>query len=83
MRTDDSLAAEIRRRRFWACYLMHCHTSEKLLLVEQVADVPSVPLPWPEEDFESKASNCPEVTLISSEGNGGVYSNLIGALTIW
>ena len=79
----NSWESEIRRRRFWACYLMHCHNSEKLSFFELAADMENLPLPWPEDDFIASQSTRPQVTLKSGNSNGGVFSELIKVLTFW
>ena len=80
---DNSWESEIRRRRFWACYLMRCHNSERFLLLEPDADILNLALPWPEEDFDAGVSKCPRVSLESVQSNGGIFSELIKALTLW
>lgn len=80
---DNSLKFEIRRRRFWACYLMHCHGSERFSLFESETDKLALKLPWPEEDFSAGNSKCPQVSLGSVQSNGGIFSELIKALTLW
>ncbi|KAH7148987.1 hypothetical protein B0J13DRAFT_295137 [Dactylonectria estremocensis] len=82
-RNENSLEIEIRRRRFWACYLMHCYSPERLALFEPIANMHDLPLPWPEEDFEAGMSRCPTVTLKSRQSNGGIFCELIRALTFW
>ncbi|KAH7148209.1 hypothetical protein EDB81DRAFT_791762 [Dactylonectria macrodidyma] len=82
-RNENSLESEIRRRRFWACYLMHCYSPERLALFEPIANMENLPLPWPEEDFEAGMSQCPTVSLKSQQSNGGIYCELIRGLTFW
>lgn len=81
--TESPLEAEIRRRRFWACYLMHCQNAERLSLFESGADIMKLPLPWPEEDFDAGLPQSPQTTLQSRQSNGGIFSELIRILTIW
>lgn len=80
---DNSWESEIRRRRFWASYLMHCQNSEGLLHFQLADDMLDLPLPWPEEDFDAGAAACDPVTLESVPSNGGIYSEIIKALTLW
>lgn len=80
---ESSLESEIRRRRFWACYLMHCYSSERLTLFEPIANMENLPLPWTEEDFEAGISRCPSVSLKSGQRNGGIFGELIRGLTFW
>ncbi|KAH7011168.1 hypothetical protein EDB80DRAFT_711345 [Ilyonectria destructans] len=81
--TESSLESEIRRRRFWACYLMHCYSSERLTLFEPIANMENLPLPWTEEDFQAGISRCPSVSLKSGQSNGGIFGELIKGLTFW
>lgn len=83
LRTENSWQSEIRRRRFWACYLMHCHHSERLLYFEPGTDMQNLALPWPEEDFDAGVFKCHQVTLDSGQSNGGIFSELIKVLTFW
>ena len=83
-RTENSLPSEIQRRRFWACYLAHCHISETLLNFRPPEEMlMSVLLPWPEEDFDAGVCQKTQLTLASSKGSGDVWSELIKVLTIW
>ncbi len=82
LHTKNSLKSEIKRRRLWACYLMQCQTAEQLSLFEPVADIPNLTLPWPDKEFDSRVSRDFYVTL-SSGGNGGIYAEMIKALTLW
>ncbi len=83
LHTPNSLASEIRRRRLWACYLMHCTLGENLSLFEPVTDIPKLTLPWPEADFDAGVSRGPHVCLESGESGGGVYAELIKAGMLW
>lgn len=83
MRTENSLESEIQRRRFWACYLMHCQNSERLMLFEPVADILNLTLPWPEEEFECGISTHTRVSLESVQSNGGIFSEIIKVITLW
>lgn len=74
-RVDSSLDAEIRRRRFWACYLLHCYSSERLSLFQPVDDAQSLPLPWPEPDYDSGLSRPPCPSLTSDGDAGGFLAN--------
>jgi hypothetical protein len=83
LRPNNSWEAEIRRRHVWASYLMQCQSADKLVLFEPIADMPSLTLPWPEEDFETRIPRCPPVYLKSGRSNGGIYAELVKALTLW
>jgi len=62
---------------------MQCQMAEQLSLFEPVADMPNLTLPWPEEDFDAGVSRGPPVCLESGGGNGGIYAELVKALTLW
>ena len=73
----------MRRRRLWACYLMQCKMGENLALFEPIANIPKLTLPWPEADFEAGISQGPHGCLESGQGNGGIYAEMVKALTLW
>lgn len=83
MRTDNSLESEIRRGRLWACYLLHCHGSERSHQFDPEANISNLALPWPDEDFHAGISICAPASLESIKSNGGIFSELIRALTLW
>lgn len=80
---QKSLKCEISRRRFWTFYLMHCHNGEDFAPVHQTADIDSLPLPWPSKDFEIGLTDTVPGFLNSETSNGGVYMEVIRALTLW
>jgi hypothetical protein len=80
---DDSFASEVRRRRFWACYLMHCHAIELGFLVGVGDNISKLTMPWKEEDYEAGIPTCPRACLKSGVGNGSIYGELVKALTFW
>ncbi|KIW68212.1 hypothetical protein, variant [Phialophora macrospora] len=80
---DDSFALEIRRRRFWACYLMHCHAIELGFLVGAGDNISKLTMPWKEEDYEAGLPTCPRASLRSGAGNGSIYGELVKGLTFW
>ncbi|KAI0425589.1 hypothetical protein F5Y09DRAFT_321428 [Xylaria sp. FL1042] len=80
---ENALESEIRRRRFWACYVMHCHTSDNGAEFGPKGVVRKLPLPWPDEEFDAGVG-APSQASLSSEGSGGgVFAELIKAATIW
>lgn len=62
---------------------MQCGLCEKLSHFEPIADIPKLPLPWPEKDFDAGISRGPYICLESGGVNGGIYAELIKALTLW
>ncbi|KAI1742408.1 hypothetical protein F4680DRAFT_463892, partial [Xylaria scruposa] len=81
--TQNSLQSEIRRRHFWACYIMHCHTSEKGAQFKLEGETSTLPLPWPDEDFDTGIARHPQVSLDSEERHGSIYAEFIKATAIW
>ncbi|KAF5705763.1 hypothetical protein FMUND_11931 [Fusarium mundagurra] len=79
----SSLEDEMRRRRFWACYLFHCFSSEKLFRFEAIADIENLPLPWPEEDFAIGTSRSVVATIANGICSGSIFAELIRGLNLW
>ncbi len=73
----------MRRRRFWGCYLMHCHAAESWGVSELLESTRTLALPWPEPEFDTGISRQPRMLLESDQSNGGIYGELIKALTLW
>jgi hypothetical protein len=82
-RPDDSLKSELRRRRFWACYLVNCQSSESMAVVDTCGDIPKLSLPWRDEDFDMETPSTPRVTLDSDQNNGGLFCELARVMAIW
>ncbi|CCT66802.1 uncharacterized protein FFUJ_12968 [Fusarium fujikuroi IMI 58289] len=82
-KNGSSLEAELRRRRFWACYLFHCFSCEKLFRFEAIADIENLPLPWSEEDFAVGTSSSAVATIANGVGSGSIFSELIRGLNLW
>lgn len=81
--TENPWESEVRRRRIWASYLMHCHENGKLSSFDPLATLPNLPLPCPEDEFEAGLLQSTPVTIHSTESNGGIYAELIKVLTLW
>jgi hypothetical protein len=73
----------MRRRRFWACYQAHCHSSDAILPFDPSVDLENLALPWPEEDFEAGFTHQPRATLKSEQSNGGLFPEIIKVFTLW
>lgn len=80
---ENSLEFERRRRRFWACHLISCHSSESLYTAEPSETTLKLTLPWTEGDFDVGISTRPQVSLGSGKSNGGAYCELIKVMTLW
>ncbi|KAI3316836.1 hypothetical protein HD806DRAFT_541813 [Xylariaceae sp. AK1471] len=84
LQTGNLLECEIRRRRFWACYVMHCHTEPgKVLQFGPKGDILTLPLPWSDRDFDAGVSQHPQISLSSEESDGSVFAVLIKATSFW
>ncbi|KAJ3547466.1 hypothetical protein NM208_g1501 [Fusarium decemcellulare] len=79
----ETLGSEIRRRRLWACYLMHCFSSERLFQFDAIADIRNLGLPWPDDEFQAGFPSSPPVPLNSEGICGGIFAELIRGLTLW
>lgn len=83
--TEDLWESEVRRRRFWACHLINSHAAEPAYIgtVEPSDSTLKLLLPSREEDFEVGKPSQPQTCLSSSHSNGGLFCELIKAMTIW
>jgi hypothetical protein len=79
----DTLEAEIRRRRFWACYLVHCHTAESNPGMVLDGVIENLSLPWSQDDFNIGRSMCSKTTLKTSESTGGIFCEVVKGLSFW
>ena len=52
-------------------------------MFEPLTTSPNLPLPWPEDEFETGLAKSNAVTLSSTESNGGIYAELVKVLTLW
>ncbi|KAL2061377.1 hypothetical protein VTL71DRAFT_7650, partial [Oculimacula yallundae] len=84
-RSDDHnpLKAELSRRRFWACFLMKCHSLESMSAIDTPAMITSLPLPWDESDFAVGTSAHPPMLLNTQSNDNGIYSTLVRAMSYW
>ncbi|KEF58410.1 uncharacterized protein A1O9_06336 [Exophiala aquamarina CBS 119918] len=79
----NPLEAELSRRRFWACHLINCHSSESMFAINPPDKIAALPLPWCDSHFDCGKSEDQPVYLDSDSTNGGIYSELIKGMTIW
>ena len=83
LRHEASFEAEVRRRRFWACYLTHCHLGEMTQPFELWV-MKAMALPWPEADFDQKTLSVPQAYLEESTPScGSIFEELARVLTLW
>ncbi|KAJ9609082.1 hypothetical protein H2200_006853 [Cladophialophora chaetospira] len=81
---EDLWVSERARRRFWAWYLMSCHAPESAIMVAERPDnINTLTLPWHEQDFERSTPTQPRLSLSSGKSNGGLYCEVIRAMTHW
>ena len=62
---------------------MDCHAPESMIAHGPTESTTKLTLPWPEEDFEIGMSRLPKVCIDSDQGNGGLYCEIIKAMTLW
>jgi len=79
----NSLEFEVRRRRFWACYLTQCALGESLTVFESITDVLKFTLPWGESDFDAGTAQDSDTYLDSGRTDGRIFAELIKAFTMW
>lgn len=83
LRTEASFEAEVRRRRFWACYLMHCHLGEQTYPFEPWV-MKKMALPWKEADFLNKTLSGTQNYIGDSESNtDSVFEAIARVITLW
>ena len=80
---EDSFASEVRRRRFWACYLMHCHAIDMCFTVGAGDSALELTLPWRENDYSAGLPSQPRVCLRSGGSNEGIFCELVKAMKFW
>ncbi|KAK6366036.1 uncharacterized protein PV06_04489 [Exophiala oligosperma] len=78
----DSLEAEIRRRRFWACYLLNTFLHDSLFPKVPTEAMLRTSLPCWQEDFDTGRPQG-GVTLKSSQSSQSIYAELIRAMSLW
>lgn len=80
---ENFLESEIRRRRFWACYLMNCHAPQSMSVQDTSETTLKLKLPWGENGFEAGFYAGAMASLDSEQSNHGLYSELIRVMTYW
>lgn len=75
--------SELRRRLFWACFLVNCHGADSPFAIFSTKAVEHLSLPWHEDDFEACRLSQPLVSLSSGTTNGGIWCELVKAMSIW
>lgn len=80
---QDSLDSEMQRRRFWACYLMHCALMENPASFEPIASISDLPLPSADPDFDAGAAHSLPATLENGRSGSCIYAELIRGFKHW
>ncbi|KIW10893.1 hypothetical protein PV08_10192 [Exophiala spinifera] len=78
----EPLQAEIRRRRFWACYLLNAFLQDSLFPKVPTEAMLRASLPCRQEDFD-RGRPQGGVTLKSGESSQSIYAELIRAMAVW
>lgn len=79
---EHTLDSEMRRRRFWACFLLCCFQSESLLPRSPTEKMLELSLPWRDEDFQlGHAQDL--VPMKSEQSTGSSYAELVRATILW
>lgn len=79
---EHTLDSEMRRRRFWACYLICCFQSESLLPRSPTEKMLELSLPCRDEDFQlGHAQDL--VPMKSEQSTGSLYAELVRATIMW
>lgn len=78
-----SLAAETRRRRFWASFLINQLVSEPLYPKIMSSQISDVLLPVPEDDFEKRVIPPEASTLATRARTSSIFAELISILSLW
>ena len=83
-RSDKSaFDAEMSRRRFWACHLINCHSSDSMFAISPQPNLDALLLPCRENEFDNNVQRGLQTTFGSGSSNGGVYSELVRAMSHW
>lgn len=78
----DSLTAEIRRRRFWACYIHGSFQTRTLFPTNPTEEMSNLFLPCRENDF-IVGSPRDLVTLKSGRCNGSIAAEIVKVMALW
>lgn len=82
--TDNfSLDAELRRRQFWASFLVNQFVSEPAFPKIFGSNVGDVLLPVPEEDYSQGLVPVHNTTLRKGERGSSIFAELIRVLSLW
>ena len=77
----ENLHSELRRRRFWACYLLCSYQSKSLLSLTPNEQLLRVSLPCRDYDFDHGLPR--DLASMTDPSNGSLYAELIKATVLW
>jgi len=78
-----TIAAELSRRRFWACFLIMSFGSKVEFVAKDFSNVfEKIPLPCPESQFDSAFASTGSQPVVGREEKS-IYAELIHAMTLW
>ncbi|OAA68003.1 Zn(2)-C6 fungal-type DNA-binding domain protein [Niveomyces insectorum RCEF 264] len=78
----DPLAAEVRRRRFWGCYLLNCFQCDSLFPKVPTEAMQSLNLPCSEAEF-LLPNPPPGAVLKSKAPTKSIFAELVRAMELW
>lgn len=79
---SNSLESEIRRRRFWACYLLNSFLTDSLFPKVPTEAMLNMQLPCCEHDFELDKPQG-GVSLKSGQSTQSIYAELVRVMALW
>lgn len=78
----DSLTAEVRRRRFWACYVHGSFQTRTLFPMNPTDEMSNLFLPCRESDYDiGKPQDL--VTLKTGRCNGSIRAEIVRVMALW
>ncbi|KAH8880880.1 hypothetical protein GQ53DRAFT_889362 [Thozetella sp. PMI_491] len=81
--SDNSLAAEMTCRRFWACYIFNQFVSQPSFSKMVLSSLMKVPLPCDEIDFDRGVFPKERRTIAGVPGGSSFYRELIKLADLW
>lgn len=78
----DALTAEIRRRRFWACYIHGSFQTRTLFPTNPTEEMSNLFLPCRESDY-NVGNPRDLVTLKSGRCNGSIAAEIVKVMALW
>jgi hypothetical protein len=80
---ENSLSQEIRRRRFWACYLLNSFSVHTPFPTAPSWQVMDLTLPCREDEYQEIKMPRDRDTLKHPIPNGSIYAELVRVMTLW